>query len=134
MASKEKNIHLQVCEWIKTHYPEVIFTSDMSGLRVSIGLAIQMKRQRSSNAIPDLIILHPKIVIRDGKSYQYNALLIELKREDERVWLKDNSVTSDPHRAEQFRMLQELNKLGYFATFACGLKEATAIIDDYLKQ
>ena len=123
---KEKNLHIAVCDYLRMQYPKAIFTSDMSGLRVNMGLAIQMKRQRSSNAIPDLLILEP----RGG----YSALLLELKRKDERVWLKDNSLTSNPNISEQAAMLEELNKRGYYATFACGFDEAKAIIDNYLDQ
>ena len=115
-------------------YPSVIFTSDMSGIRVSIGVAIQMKKMRSGNGVPDLIILEPKIVIKDGETIQYNALLLELKREGTRVWLKDGSVTTDPHISEQYTMLNELNKRGYFATIVCGFDEAKAVIDKYLRQ
>ncbi len=56
----EKQIHLQVCRYLDLQYPKVIYTSDSSGVRVSIGMAKALKSIRCKGyKIPDLIIMHP---------------------------------------------------------------------------
>lgn len=122
---KEKNIHTQVATYIKMQYPDVLFNSDAAGVRLTLGQAIQMKKLRSGNGFPDLMIFEPR--------GDFFGLFIELKREGERVWLKDNSLSTDEHIREQHGMLKDLNERGYFATFACGFEEAKEIIDSYLK-
>ena len=39
----EANVHVQVCNYIDKNYPDVIYTSDQSGLKMSIGLAVAIK-------------------------------------------------------------------------------------------
>jgi hypothetical protein len=34
---KEKNVHAQVCQYLKLQYPRAIFNSDLAGLRLTIG-------------------------------------------------------------------------------------------------
>jgi hypothetical protein len=70
----EKQIHAQVCRYIDLQYPKVIYTSDSSGVRVSIGMAKALKSIRcKSYKIPDLIIMHPNRL--------YHGLIIEIKKD-----------------------------------------------------
>jgi hypothetical protein len=96
----------------------------MSGLRVSIGTAKQMKRLRSSNAIPDLIILEP----RGG----CHGLLIEIKRDDETIILLNGQLTADEHIREQSLMITRLRDRGYCAYFCRGVSSACNLIEKYL--
>ena len=119
----EKEIHLAVCEYIKLQYPKVIFTTDLSGIKLTIGQAKQVKKMRSENAIPDLLILKPNIA--------YHGLFIELKKENVKLYKKDGSFVSD-HIEQQFKMRLKLNELGYFANFAFGFDEAKKMIESKL--
>lgn len=124
-AATEREVHKSICTYIRTKYPEVIFFSDMSGLKTSIGVAMQMKALRSSRAIPDLFICSP----RGG----YAGLFLEIKSDDVKLFLKDGSFTKEKHITEQAAMLDTLKHLGYASYFAVGLKMASDIVDEYMQ-
>ena len=119
----ESDIQIKVSQYIKEKYPDVIFTFDASGLRLPIGYAMKIKKMRSSNGIPDLLVFEPK----GG----YNGLFIELKKDGVKIYKKDYTFTSE-HYEEQFNVIEALKDKGYCAMFAFGLDEAKAIIDFYL--
>ena len=119
----EKQLTAQVCKYIKLQYPDVIFTADASGLRLSIGQATQLKTLRSSRGLPDLMIFEPR--------GNYHGLFIELKREGEKIY-KKNGEPKTEHIAEQLGILNGLNYLGYYANLAIGFNEAKQIIDKYM--
>lgn len=119
----EYNEHRAVCQYLKLQYPKVIFLSDGSGVRVTPGIANQIKNLKSGRGIPDLIILEP----RGG----YHGLCIEMKAKDSTVFKKDGSLRKDKHLEEQWEVLKRLLNKGYYATFAIGRDDAMAIIDDY---
>lgn len=120
---KEESLQIQVSAYIRAKYPDVIFTSESSGVRVSMGTAIKMKKQRSNHKLPDMIILHPM----NG----YCGLCIELKKEGEIVWLKNGSLSTNKHIQEQAQTLSQLGKLKYCADFAIGYNQAILLIDRY---
>lgn len=119
----EAQLQKSVCKYLKLQYPDVIFTSESSGLRLTIGQAKQAKALRSEAGLPDLMIFEPMGV--------YKGLFLELKVKS--VWLKDGTLTADKHVREQSEILKRLRMKGYLATFACGFEEAKNIIDWYLK-
>lgn len=122
---KEERLQIAVARYIKMQYPNVIFTSESSGIRVSMGVAVQMKKQRSLHKLPDMIILEP--------SKGYNGLCLELKNTYSDCYLKNGDVRQTKHIQEQAKTLQLLEYKGYKATFACGFDEAQRIIDEYLR-
>ena len=121
----EKQLHKQVCGYIKLQYQKVIFISDMSGLKTSIGVAVQMKALRSSRAIPDLIILHP--------SNGFAGLIIEIKVNVSDVYKKNGMIKTNQHILEQSEMLKRLSSLGYVAEFGIGFDDCKQIIDSYFE-
>jgi len=122
MKQSEQSIHAQVCAYLKAQYPHVIFTSEASGLRLTIGQAKKMKALRSSSGLPDLWVMEP--------STNYHGLFIELKAEGV---LKRNGRFKTDHIKEQGEVMERLNKKGYYAQFAIGFEHAKSIIDEYLK-
>lgn len=118
----EKQLQRTVCKYVKHQYPDVIFTSESSGIKLTIGQAVQLKELRSDDGLPDLMIFEPMGV--------YKGLFIELKVKS--VWLKDGTLTTDKHVREQSEILKRLRAKGYLATFACGFDEAKDLIDYYL--
>jgi len=119
----EEKLQIAVCKYLKLQYPDVIFTAESSGLKLTIGQAVIAKQLRSSKGLPDLMIFKP--------NKYFHGLFIELKKEGTR--LKNGAMPNTIHIKEQREMLLKLSKLGYCAIFACGFYEAKNIIDSYLK-
>lgn len=126
MNKAEKHLHQQICSYINLQYPDVIFLSDPSGLKVSIGVAIELKKKRCKKyKIPDLIILKPM----RGKC----GLVIEVKVSVEDVFTKKMELKNNEHVREQHKTIQELTRLGYEACFGIGFEKCKSIIDNYLR-
>lgn len=121
----EQELQIAVCQFIRAQYPKAIFTTESSGLRLTIGQARKLRKQRSGKGFPDLMIFEPK--------GDYNGMFIELKREGEMVFRKDGSVRSDVHLQEQWEMLQRLRTRGYYACFAIGFDQAVSQIKRYME-
>lgn len=119
---KESVLHRQVCAYLKMQYPDVIFNTDLSGIKLTIGQSVQIKGLRSGRAFPDLVIYEP----RNGRA----GLFIELKAKN--IYRKDGQLFNNTHILEQRDMLKALIKKGYDAEFAVGFDEAKKIIDNYL--
>jgi len=110
---------------LRTNYPEIIFFSDLSGLRLPIGLATQIKALKCNRGIPDLIILKPSMI--------YHGLCLEIKTEDVKLLKKNGDMYSDNHLTEQFYILFALYNCGYAGYFVQGFEKARDCIDFYLK-
>jgi len=123
-SKQEENIHNAVCDYIRLQYPRVVFTSDGSGVRTAMRTAITMKRQRSADKIPDLLIFEPR-----GK---YKGLFIEIKVDRSKVFKKNGEFKKDDHVMAQYQTLCKLDARGYFATFGFGSEHCISIIDDYM--
>jgi len=122
----EKDVHTAVCKYLDVQYPDVIYLSDPSGMRVTIGLQMELKRKRCKRyKIPDLIILHP--------NKTYKGLVIEIKTDLSKVVTKSGDLRKDKHTQEQNRTLEKLQQLGYAAIFAAGFDHAKRAIDLYFK-
>lgn len=120
---KEENLHLKVCNYLRMQYPDVLFNSDMSGVKLTMGQAIKAKRLRSCKGFPDLVIYAPR--------GEYKGLFLELKREGE-VLLKKNGEFKSEHLKEQAEVMQKLIEKGYYCVFAIGFDNARYWIDSYL--
>lgn len=122
----EKELQKAVSKYLKLQYPKVIFTSESSGIKLTMGQAKAIKAMRSpERGLPDMIILEPK--------GEYRGLMIELKAESNSPFKKDGTLKKDEHIKEQQKCLAELTKRGYKAVFAVGIDEAIATIDDYMR-
>lgn len=117
--------HKAVSNYLKMQYPKVIFTSDSSGIRLSIGNAKKMLALKANYKIPDLIILHP--------NQNYNGLIIEIKEKSKSPFLKDGSLSKNKHVQSQNETLEMLQKCGYKAVFGVGFDNCKNIIDRYFK-
>jgi len=132
MLKKRKNKKLEeslqniVCKYLDVQYPNIIYTSDMSGIKLNLGQATTAKKQRCKRyKIPDLLILQP--------NNKYHALILELKKSKDEIYLKDGSLSKKKHTQEQNKTLVKLEELGYKACFSCGFEESKKIINEYLK-
>lgn len=124
MAKKEEQLSKAVSRYLKLQYPDVVFTCDSSGIRLTIGQATALKAQRSVHKIPDMIILKP--------NGEYHGLILELKSEDSSPYLKDGSLSKGQHIQEQNQTLTALLNIGYYAVFIVGFNQAKEVIDNYM--
>lgn len=125
---KESDVQIQVADYLRLRYPEVMFHSDFgSGIKLTIRQAIIQKRQNGGRrGYPDMFIAEP----RNGK----HGLFLELKRNGVKVFTKKGTLVSNEHIREQFDTMIDLKRRGYEADFACGFDEAKKIIDRYLNE
>jgi hypothetical protein len=119
----EAQEHEMICQYIRAKYPDVIFLSDASGLKMTIGQAVKWSRLKSHRGIPDIIILAP----RKG----YHGLMIELKKTGTKI-KKKNGEWKDDHIQEQAYVLGKLERDGYLSGFCIGYEDAIQTIDNYL--
>jgi len=119
----ESHLQSQVCQWLRIQYPDVIFTSEASGQRLTIGQAKKAKTLRSGNGLPDLIILEPRGI--------FHGLMLELKVKS--PYKKNGELLADPHLDEQLKTLLRLMNKGYFSRFAIGFEMAKKYIELYMK-
>ena len=122
----EQQEHIKICEYIKNTYPSVIFTSESSGIRLTINQARTIKKMRSNSGLPDLMIFEP----RKG----YNGLFLEIKKEGTTIYKKDGDFRADEHIAKQKQVLINLRNRGYFAEFVVGFQDAKPILDFYFSK
>lgn len=122
---KEASLHNSICDYIKYQYPQVVFTSDASGVRLNIGQAKALKRNRSKHKIPDLIILEPNLY--------HKGLIIEIKSSREDYLLKNGDYSKKKQIQEQLKTLDLLNDKGYKAVMMHGFENITRLIDHYIE-
>lgn len=115
-----------ICEYLSLQYPDVIFASDLSGIRLPQGLANKIKSLKCKRGIPDLFIYEP----RRG----YYGLAIEMKATGVTIYKQDGDLRTDQHLQEQEEMLTRLSHKGYLACFCIGYEKAKVIIDEYLNK
>jgi hypothetical protein len=119
----EESMQIAVSEYLKLQYPSVVFTSESSGIRLTMGQAKKAMRMRSKDKLPDMIILEPRGC--------YTGLCLELKKEGTTVFKRDGEPYAG-QIAEQYKTLQKLGRKGYYTRFAVGFDNAKQIIDNYM--
>lgn len=126
--SRKDELYIQtiLAQRIATHYPDVIFRSDLGGIKLTMGQAVQAKRlQGGGKAYPDMFIAEP----RNG----YYGCYGEVKKDAGEVYTKKGEMRQDAHIREQAEMLERLRAKGYKADFWLGLDHAWGMIQAYLE-
>jgi len=100
-----------------------MFTSDLSGIYLTPGLARKVMNLKSGRGFPDLLIFK--------KAKRFNGLFLELKKTGEKL-LNKSGVYKTEHLKEQAMIISKLNNQDYFACFAIGYVQAIRIIDAYM--
>lgn len=122
-SKSEEALQIQICNYLKYQYPKVYFTSESSGLKLTINQAKKLKSQRSpARGWSDLIILEPRS--------KYHGLLIELKAEN--IYRQDGKLFAGEHLENQNEFLARMRAKGYKALFCIGFHHAAKTIDEYL--
>lgn len=123
----EEKLQLSVCQYLDLQYPNVIYTSDLSGIKLSKGSAVKAKKMRCKKyKIPDLLILHP--------NETYKGLILELKNKASDVYNQNGTFkkANDNHVEKQYKTIVQLRSLGYESMFVFGLNNAIETIDNYM--
>ena len=116
-----------VADYLNLKYPDVIYRSDLAGVRLYPGLRAKVKRiQKPGIKYPDLFIAHPAL-----GHYGY---YLELKIDRDEIYTKNGAPRQDQHTQGQAKTLEQLRHLGYKADFACGVDETISLIDEYLEK
>lgn len=120
----EFQLQTQVCNYLNLKYKDVLYLSDtIASLHLSIPQRVRNSLiQKRGFHCPDIIIFKP--------NSKFSGLFIELKIKS--PFKKDGCLLKSEHLANQKTSIDNLNKLGYFATFAVGFEESKQIIDEYL--
>lgn len=123
MRQLERSLHIQLCDYIRSRYPDVIFRTDVADLKLTMSQAARLKRmQGGRRGFPDLFVCEP----RGG----FAGLFIELKARP--IHKQDGSLRKNPHVEEQAKMLSALAQRGYKTVFAVGFTNAQAVVDEYM--
>lgn len=121
----ELQLQVQVCEFLRQEYPEVMFHSDISaGMALSIGQAQMNKRLQVSRGMPDIYIFEA----RGG----WSGLFLELKAENSQQIKKDGTLGNEKHIVEQRDIHTLLKRRGYWTDFYIGLDQCKHIIRTYM--
>lgn len=123
MRPTEYQEQVALCTYLRYQYPRLIFFSDLSGVRLPMGLAKKIAPLKCSRGIPDMFLAHP--------AHGLHGLFVELKRTGTKLYKKDGTY-KDERLERQAQILESLRADGYRAEFCLGYKDAKALIDWYL--
>lgn len=122
---QEYQLQKQVCAYISTQYPNVLFLSDtIASVSLTMPQAVRNKAiQKNGFKCPDLLILEPK--------KEYSGMFIELKKDS--PYKKDGTLKKNKHLEYQEKSMHELRSKGYYCLFSWNFEQTKRIIDIYLK-
>ena len=124
----ELRLQLAIVEYLQWQYPEVLFSSDMGGIKLTIGQAKQVKSLQGGRGWPDIFIAQP--------ANGFHGCFGEIKTSAGEVYIFDENgnprLRQSQHIQEQNHVLKQLRLLGYQADFWCGFDDAKSYIDSYL--
>jgi len=118
LVLSEKDLHKQICEYLRLK--NVIFNTDLSGLKMTIGQAASISQLRSEAGFPDIVVYKANSL--------YHALFLEVKKEQ---WFNKKGMFKTEHIKMQAEFHEKLRTAGYYVEFTCTLLSAKKIIDWY---
>ncbi|SIR24426.1 hypothetical protein SAMN05421682_11598 [Chryseobacterium indoltheticum] len=115
-----------VCSYLRAAHPSILFMSDtIASLKLTKWQAVRNSQiQKPGFKTPDVLVFCPK-----GK---YSGLFIELKTES--PYKLNGGLKSNAHIQEQFKTIEKLRELGYYADFAWNFKDIVSLINRYLNE
>ncbi len=125
-ATSEARIHEAFCKYVATKYPTLIFTSESSGIRLTMGQAVKAKKLRSSSKLPDFWLAEPR--------GPFHGFFLELKRSRAEVYRKDGTLIKKERIHGQAVMIARLQNRGYYADFGFGLDDCIKKLDQYMER
>jgi len=118
----EQQLHKQICDYLKWHPDKPMFNTDMSGIRLPMGLAKKAAALRSERGFPDIVVHEARFV--------FHGLFLEVKKES--PYKKDGTLKAGQHLKEQEEVIKKLLDRGYLAVFVWDFEETKQLIDKYL--
>lgn len=118
----ERILQRNICDYLQTHYPDVYFMSDPSGIKLAPNILKLLKSTRSRHSQLDIVILEP--------SDPYKALFLEVKANT--PFKLDGGLKTDEHLAEQWVVMKELISKGYACHFVWSIEQAVNMVRGYL--
>ncbi len=129
----EEKLQLQVINWLKYQHPGIIAISDLSGVKMTGRQANTAKNLKTHTKVPDMTIYASRL--------GFNALLIELKRDEYELITKGNARKNEDlglwkseHVKGQYDMICALQDEGFAACFCTSFEDATKLITTYLRE
>lgn len=124
MSEKSEQIlQIKLCSYIKNFYPNVYFSSDPSGLRVTPGLRSLLKATRSRHAQLDITILEPR--------YGKMGLILELKKESP-FKIGGKELKKDKHLQDQLVTMNHLYNKGFLCMWCWNIDDGINVLNEYL--
>jgi hypothetical protein len=114
-----------LCKWIKETYPNILYTVDLGGIRLTMGQRVIMKSRAKRG--------HPDLMFQEWFLDKYCGLAIEFKRTGEKVSKLDGTLRKNAHLEEQLEYLTGLKERYYIAGFVIGIEAAKRVISAYLE-
>lgn len=119
---KEEALHKMICNYITLQYPDIIYNSDMAGVKLTMGQAKKASKLRSDKGFPDIFIYHT--------NHTFSGLFLEVKKET--PFKKNLQLKSSDHLKQQQNIHKKLRRLKYTGGFVWNFEEAKQIIDNYM--
>jgi len=120
----------QLLNWVKIQYPNLLYTEDLGGIKLTIGQAKKVKASRARRGHPDMMF--QKVFSGYTGTIDYCGLAIEFKRKGETIVKRNGELYKNDHLKEQYDYLLALRREGWFTCFAVGFLDAQRIIKAYL--
>lgn len=123
---EEYHLHKIVCKWLKIQYPKIVFFSDLSGIKLTIGQAKKIKELKSSNGIPDLFIAF--------NNKKYSGLFIELKKSYDEIYDMKGRLRRNEHLKNQLFIHNLLAQQNFKVEFVWNFDGAVKLINNYINE
>jgi hypothetical protein len=124
-TNTEEHEQKLLCEWVKKNYPNVLYTVDLGGIRLTMGQRVVMKSRAKRG--------HPDLMFQEWFLDKYCGLAIEFKRTGTQLFKLDGTLRKDEHHEEQLSYLIALKERYWLAGFVVGLEPAKEVIKAYLE-
>lgn len=135
---KEYQLCKAIATYLKLQFPKIIYHFDYAGLGLSKAQAGKMKAIQGEKGLPDLVIYRTsfkrKNLSQSNYDKMYWGLFIEIKVDGENIFKKDGITPKSEHISEQLKMIDRLNKEGYYAILCIGFDEVKKVLDWYLSE
>lgn len=127
LYDNEYTLHADVVNYIDAKYPDVLFSSSLTGIRLGRRLRAKAARLQKGPGFPDLAIHRAR--------HGYYGLYIEIKLHAGKIYRADGqTLLKDDHIKTQGAVLDKLRSEGYKAEFCCGFGACADLIDWYLNE
>lgn len=123
--TQEEWIHLKIVAWLKDTYPDVLFRTDLAGIKLTNWMAVKVNRfQDGQRGWPDIFLPEPRGI--------FHGFYGEIKTGVSEVFTLKGPIRQSKHIQEQWTMLQSLRERGYAACWLLGLEDAKTVLEAYL--